>query len=53
MNGTDRCGIEQFTSACRPVVWDQSRADAGLPPWVSQLDGQCFMESEVKEDDEG
>lgn len=46
---TERRGIETFTGAYHPVVWSQERADAGLPPWVSDLDGQCFMDSEVDE----
>jgi hypothetical protein len=35
-----RTGIENFTGAYHTVVFDQDRADRGLPPWTSTLDGQ-------------
>lgn len=44
-----RRGVEQFTGAYHPVTWSQARADDGLPAWMSDLDGQCFMDSEVEE----
>jgi hypothetical protein len=47
---TKRTGYEVFTGAYHPVVFDQIRADADLPPWRSTLDGQFFMNSEVVED---
>jgi hypothetical protein len=50
-----RTGTETFTTACLPVTYDQSRADAGLPPWASEDGGQYFLDSEVIEtsDQEG
>lgn len=47
-----RRGIENFTGAYHPVTWSQERADAGLPPWVSDLEEQYFLESEVEELDQ-
>lgn len=44
-----RRGIEHFTGAYHPVIWNQKRADAGMPPWESELDGQFFLDSEVEE----
>lgn len=47
-----RTGYETFTGGFHPVVFDQSRAVDGLPPWTSTLDGQHFTNSEVVEDSE-
>jgi hypothetical protein len=44
-----RTGIEHFTGERHPVVFDQERADKGLPPWTSTLEGQHFLDSEVTE----
>jgi hypothetical protein len=49
-NPPPRTGTEQFTGAFHPVTWSQERADDDLPPWVSDLDEQCFLDSEVIED---
>jgi hypothetical protein len=49
MSDEPRHGIEQFTGAYHPVTWSQDRDDEDLPPWVSDLDGQYFLESEVDE----
>lgn len=46
-----RTGTEQFTGAFHPVTWSQERADADLPPWVSDLEEQFFLDSEVIEDE--
>jgi hypothetical protein len=45
----ERRGIETFTGAYHPVVFDQERADQDLPSWRSELDGQFFTDSEVDE----
>jgi hypothetical protein len=47
--GSPRHGIEQVTGAFSPVIWSQERADAGLPPWVSNLDDQYFEDNDVAE----
>ncbi len=47
----DRHGIEYSTGEHHPVTWDQARADAFLPPWVSDRDGRCFVDSDVEEVD--
>jgi hypothetical protein len=43
-----RTGYETFTGKRLPVVFDQVRADAGLPPWTS-VDGRYFADSQVVE----
>lgn len=47
-----RRGVEYQSGFYRRVTWVQERADADLPPWVSEVDGRFFMESEVEEVDE-
>lgn len=43
-----RTGYETFTGRLLPVVFDQVRADAGLPPWTS-VDGRHFTGGQVVE----
>jgi hypothetical protein len=48
-NNHPRRGVETFTGAYHPVVFDQARADAELPPWRSEIEDQFFLDSEVDE----
>lgn len=43
-----RTGYETFTGKQLPVVFDQVRADAGLPAWTS-VDGRHFVDPQVVE----